>query len=82
MRKEVTTLPNGEARLKDYDVRKCIADKDKMEVTYRRDMMTLSYEELTTKLVSTSERTYKSQFAGGKDYKLFGYDWNPDTVEL
>lgn len=82
MRRNVTTLPNGEARLKDYDVRKCIADKDKMEVTYRGDMMTLSYEELTTKLVSISERTYKSQFPGGRDYKLFGYDYNPDEVEL
>ena len=82
MRRNVTTLPNGEARLKDYDVRKCIADKDKMEVTYRGDMMTLSYEELTTKLVSTSEKTYKSQFPGGKDYKLLGYDYSPDEVEL
>ena len=82
MRRNVTTLPNGEARLKDYDVRKCIADKDKMEVTYRGDVMTLTYEELTTKLVSTSDKTYKSQFAGGKDYKLLGYDYNPDEVEL
>ena len=82
MRRNVTTLPNGEARLKDYDVRKCIADKDKMEVTYRGDMMTLSYEELTSKLVFTSEKIYKSQFPGGKDYKLLGYDYNPDEVEL
>jgi hypothetical protein len=82
MRKPVTTLPNGEARLKDYDVFKCIADKDKMEVMYYDEKMTLTYEELTSKRVSTSDKTYKSQFAGGKDYKLLGYDWNPDTVEL
>lgn len=82
MRKNVTTLPNGEARLKDYDVFKCIADKDKMEVMYFGEKMTLTYEELTTKRVSTSEKTYKSQFAGGKDYKLLGYDWNPDEIEL
>ena len=81
MRRNVTTLPNGEARLKDYDVRKCIADKDKMEVTYRGDMMTLSYEELTTKKVSTSQ-LYTSQYPGGKDYKLFGYNWKPDEIEL
>jgi hypothetical protein len=82
MRRNVTTLPNGEARLKDYDVRKCIADKDKMEVTYRGDMMTLSYEELTSKRVSVSEKTYESQFPGGKNYNLFGYDYIPDEVEL
>jgi hypothetical protein len=81
MRKPVTTLPNGEARLKDYDVRKCIADKDKMEVTYEGDIMTLSYEELTTKKVSTSQ-TYTSKFPGGKDYILLGYIWRPDVVEL
>jgi outer membrane lipoprotein-sorting protein len=82
MRKNVTTLPNGEARLKDYDVFKCIADKDKMEVMYYDEKMTLTYEELTSKRVSTSDKTYKSQFAGGKDYKLLGYDWNPDEIEL
>ena len=82
MRKNVTTLPSGQARLKDYDVRKCIADKDKMEVTYNGEMMTLSYEELTSKLVYVSDRTYTSQFPGGKDYKLYGYDYIPDTVEL
>ena len=82
MRKPVTTLPNGEARLKDYDVRKCIADKDKMEVMYYDEKMTLTNEELTSKRVSISDKNYKSQFAGGKDYKLIGYDWNPDEIEL
>jgi hypothetical protein len=81
MRRNVTTLYNGIAKLKDYDVIKCIADKDKMQVTYKEDMMTLSYEELTTKKVSTSQ-TYTSQYPGGKDYKLFGYNWKPDVVEL
>jgi hypothetical protein len=82
MRRNVTTLPSGQARLKHYDVLKCIADKDKMEVTYNGEMMTLSYEELTTKRVYVSDRTYTSQFPGGKDYILYGYDWIPDTVEL
>ena len=82
MRKPVTTLPNGEARLKDYDVIKCIADKDKMEVMYYDEKMTLTNEELTSKRVSISDKIYKSQFAGGKDYKLIGYDWNPDEIEL
>jgi hypothetical protein len=81
MRRNVTTLYNGIAKLKDYDVIKCIADKGKMEVTYKEDMMTLSYEELTTKKVSTSQ-TYTSQYPGGKDYKLFGYNWRPDEIEL
>lgn len=81
MRRNVTTINNGTAKLKDYDVIKCIADKDKMEVTYKEDMMTLSYEELTTKKVSTSQ-LYKSQYPGGKDYKLFGYNWRPDEIEL
>jgi len=81
MRRNVTTLYNGIAKLKDYDVIKCIADKDKMQVTYKEDVMTLSYEELTTKKVSTSQ-TYTSKFPGGKDYILLGYIWRPDVVEL
>jgi hypothetical protein len=81
MKRNVTKINYGVAKLKDYDVIKCIADKDKMQVTYKEDMMTLSYEELTTKKVSTSE-TYTSQYPGGKDYKLIGYNWRPDVVEL
>ena len=81
MRRNVTRIYQGEAGLKDYDVRKCMADGDKMEVTFEGDMMTLSNEELTSKKGSVS-KVYPSQYPGGKDYRLIGYEWIPDEVEL
>lgn len=81
MIKIVTTLFNGTAGLKNYDVRKCIADNDKMEVIHNGEKMTLSCEELDSKHVSTSP-LFKSKIPGGKDYKLLGYVWNPDIMEL
>jgi len=81
MRRNVKTIYKGEAGLKDYDVRKCIADGEKMEVTYEGDMMTLSCEELTSKKGSVSQ-VYPSKYPGGRDYRLIGYEWNPDEVEL
>jgi hypothetical protein len=81
MRRNVTRIYKGEAGLKDYDVRKCMADGDKMEVTFEGDKMTLSCEELTSKRGSVSA-VQKSKYPGGKDYRLIGYEWNPDEVEL
>jgi len=53
-----------------------------MKVTYDGDVMTLTPEELTTKYVSRPLKIYESKFDQGLSYKLVGYDWNPDNIEL
>jgi len=59
--------------LRDYDVKKAIASNQSIEVTYEKEVMTLSPEELVSKKVSTSP-AFKSKFTN-MEYRLYGYKW-------
>jgi len=73
---------NGTVMLRDYTIKDCIKKNENMKVTYDGDVMTLTPEELTTKYVSRPLKIYESKFDKGLSYKLIGYDWNPDEIEL
>ncbi len=81
MEKEVKKLYRGCIELRDYDVNSCIKRNEAIKVRFEGHVMTLSPEDLSNKLVSTSKTTFQSKM-GGKSYKLLAYDWTPDEVEL
>jgi len=78
MRVESKKLYNGNAEVPESKVKQCIRLDQKMEIMHKGDMMTLSPEELVTK------RDSISQWFGTGDsrYRIYGYPWNPDTMEL
>jgi len=80
MKKTVKKLYMGKAEVRDYDVQECINKGESMKIQYGTDVMTLSPEELVTKLESKSKR-FESKM-GQKSYVLYGYLWNPDQIEL
>lgn len=65
--------------LRDYDVQKAITNKEKIEVTYQKEVMTLSPEELVSKKVMTSP-AMKSKFSN-QEYRLLGYRWESDELD-
>ena len=73
---------DGTIMLRDYSIKDCITKNENMKVILSGDVMTLTPEELKTKYVSRPSRTYESKFDKGLSYKLIGYDWNPDEIEL
>ncbi len=80
MRVNVTKTYRGCIELRDYDVKKCIENKEPIEVWYDGDKMTLTPLQLSNDVFMKS-KLMKSK-VGGKDYHLLGYEWNPDPVEL
>ena len=81
MRKEIKKLYEGKVELRDYDVHNCILSGKNMEVIHSGDRMILTPKDLADNRVSVS-KTFESKIAGGKSYKLFGYVWEPEEVEL
>ena len=53
-----------------------------MRIILSNEVMTLSPEDLVTKFVSRPSQVHESKFENGLRYKLIGYNWEPDTVEL
>jgi hypothetical protein len=81
MRKEVKNLyQNCMVQARDYEVQSCVTKKENMEIYHEGEKMTLTPEELVSKKVDTS-KVFESKF-GGKSYRLLGYIWKPDPVEL
>ena len=81
MRYKVTKEYEGKVEVRNYDVEKCIKNKEKMEIEFEGEIMTLTPEELSTKLKSVS-KTFPTKNKLGKNYKLFGYVWNLDKTEI
>lgn len=79
MKRTVEKRLGGIIELRDYDVQKAIATNDKIEVTYQKEVMTLSPEELVSKKVMTS-RLHPSKFSS-QEYRLFGYRWESDELD-
>jgi|TARA_R110000803_G_scaffold99843_3_gene167997 hypothetical protein len=77
MKKTVKKLYRGKVEIRDYDVRRCIDDNKHFEIVYLKESMILSPEELISKRKSISN-TFKSK-VGGKDYKLYAYEWDPNN---
>jgi hypothetical protein len=77
---KVTKTYRGLVELRDYDVKQCIEDDNSIEVEFDKEVMTLSPEQLKSDIRSTS-KLFTSK-VGGKSYKLFGYEWEPDEIEL
>ena len=76
MKKTVTKLYRGLVEVRNYDVNKCIENKESMTIVYGGESMELSPEELENDIKSKSKE-FPSKM-GGKPYKLYGYEWNPD----
>ena len=76
MKKTVRKLYRGLAEVRDYDVDNCISLNKSLEIIHNEESMILSPEELKTKRKSVS-KTFKSKM-GGKSYKLYGYEWDPN----
>ncbi len=62
--------------VKDYDVDKCIKDKEVLHIKLEDGVMTMDPESLVSKEVSRS-RLFISKH-GGKDYRLVSYKWEPN----
>ena len=67
------------AEVRDYDVKECVQKGESFKIEFQNEVMTLTPEDLITKIESKSPQ--KSKF-DGKNYVLFGYNWNPDKIEL
>lgn len=81
MRKEVKNLyQDCMVQARDYEVQSCINKNENMEIFHEGEKMILTPEELVSKKVDTS-KVFESKF-GGKSYRLLGYMWKPDPVEL
>lgn len=76
MKVKVTKLYKGLAEVRNYDVKKCIENKESMTIVYDGDSMELSPEELENDIKNISKE-FPSKM-GGKPYKLYGYEFNPD----
>lgn len=78
-RYEIKKLYLENAEVKDYVVKDLIERNKPIQIILYDETMTLSPEELKTKLVKVS-KTQSSKF--NKGYKLYAYKWNPDKIEL
>ena len=67
----------GLVELRDYDVKEFIEKNITVEVEYADDVMTLSPVQLENNIMRTSN-LFPSK-VGGKAYKLYGYNWEPDN---
>lgn len=80
MKKIVKKTYMDRVEVRDYDVKECIQKKENFQIQYQNDIMTLTPEDLITRIESKSKR-FESK-VGSKSYVLYGYNWNPDEVEL
>lgn len=77
MEKIVTTLSNGQVRIRDYDVDIAIANEEDFKVTHEGKTMTLTVDQLINNILSKSP-IIPSMY-GGPAYCLLGYAWVPDV---
>jgi|SanBayMetagenome_1026888.scaffolds.fasta_scaffold146453_1 hypothetical protein len=73
---------DGTIMLRDYSVEDCVKKNENMRIILSDEVMTLSPEDLVTKFVSRPSQVHESKFEGGLKYRLIGYNWEPDQVEL
>lgn len=76
----VRKLYNNRAEIRDYVVKRLIKDEKSVQIAFDEEVMTLSPESLASKIASVS-KMFTSKL-GKRNYKLYGYDWNPDEIEL
>lgn len=70
----------GNVDVRDYKVKECIDKGESMDILFDNQIMTLSPEDLKTKIVSRS-KTIESK-RGGRNYVLYGYNWEPNEEEF
>lgn len=73
---------DGSVMIRDYAVKDAVIKNENMRVILSDEVMTLTPEDLQTKFVSRPSKIHESKFEKGLSYKLIGYNWEPDTVEL
>lgn len=73
---------DGSIMIRDYAVKEALTKNENMKVILGDEVMTLTPEDLRTKFVSRPSRIYESKFEKGLSYKLIGYNWEPEIVEL
>ena len=79
MEKTVKKLYRGMAELLDYEVERCLKNGESVKIIYDGDYMNLSPEELTSKRMGTSKVIESTN--GTKDYRLYGYAWEPVEID-
>ena len=81
MKVEIKKLYKGHVDVRDYMVKRCIENKQPLEITHGVDKMILSPEELEHDLISVS-KIFHSKLEGGRSYRLVKYMWNPIQSDL
>ena len=78
MKKVVKKLWKGNmVSVRDYEVRKCIANDQPLRVHYKDDCMTVDVARL--KRLNSSGQFVKSK-TGGQNYSLVDIFWEPDII--
>lgn len=75
---KVTKTYRGCVELRDYDVESAVKAGRSITVVYDNQSMVLSPEQLEENILMIS-KPMKSRMSGGRDYRLFGYQWNPNS---
>lgn len=75
---KVTKTYRGCIELRDYDVESAIRTGSPIKVVLNDESMILSPDELEGSVVMKS-KPMKSKMSGGKDYRLYGYAWTPNS---
>lgn len=81
MKVEVKKLYKDRVDVRDYMVKRCIENKQPLEIIHGVDKMVLSPEELEHDLMSVS-KIFESKLEGGRSYRLVSYMWNPIKSDL
>ena len=68
----------GHVSVRDYDIKKCIGNKEDLTVELGDETKTYPYISLKTYLLNTTNMTIKSKF-GSYDYKLIDFPWSSST---
>jgi len=77
MKKTVRKLYKGLVEVRDYDIEECIKNNKNFEIIFQEESMILTPEDLVNKRKSISN-TFQSKIKNAKNYKLYGYYWNPN----
>ena len=81
MKVDIKKLYKGHVSVRDYLVKRCIENKQPLEIIHGVDRMILSPEELEHDIVNVS-RIFPSKLEGGRSYRLVKYIWNPVKTDL
>lgn len=65
------------ASVRSNTIDKCLKKKEGLKITYRYEIMTLSYEDLINKKFQIVKKPFMSKYGTGL-YYLIDFQWRPD----